>query len=76
MRSSHGGSFNAAIGEVVDWMLRAQELGLKRTMVREVVLRRRLHSTNSVLLHRDVGREYAKYLKTSLDSSPDGHGTA
>ena len=70
------GLFSAAIGEVVDWMLRAQELGLKSRMLHEVVLRRRLHGANSVLRHPDVQREYAKYLKAALDRRRAGRGTA
>jgi GT2 family glycosyltransferase len=61
------GRFNEAIGEAVDWILRAQEAGLKSITLRDVVLRRRLHSANSVRLHRDVLSEYAKYLKASLE---------
>ena len=61
------GYFNHAIGEVLDWILRAEELGLKSRMLSEVVLKRRLHRTNSVVLNRDSRIEYARYLKASLD---------
>lgn len=69
------GHFSAAIGEALDWMLRAQDLGLKGTMVSDIVLKRRLHSTNSVLLHGNVLGEYAKYLKASLDRRRAEHRT-
>ena len=66
------GYFGLAIGEVVDWMLRAKELGLKSTMLPHVVLKRRLHASNSGRLHRDPKREYARYLKASLDRRRTG----
>jgi glycosyltransferase involved in cell wall biosynthesis len=72
---SRVGYFNSAVGEVVDWILRAQELGLRSTVLPEVVLRRRLHSTNTALRHADIRREYARYLKASLDRRRAG-GTA
>jgi len=61
------GYFAPAIGEVLDWTLRAEELGLKHEMLSDVVLNRRLHSTNSVILHRNFRVEYVRYLKASLD---------
>lgn len=61
------GYFGVAIGEAVDWILRARELGLKSTTLPHVVLKRRLHPANSGRLHHDPHREYARYLKASLD---------
>src|SRR5207244_357511 len=57
------GYFALAIGEVLDWTLRAEELGLKHGTLSEVVLNRRLHTTNSVILHRNSRVEYVRYLK-------------
>jgi glycosyltransferase involved in cell wall biosynthesis len=61
------GYFSLAIGEAVDWTLRARDRGLKSTVLPDVVLKRRLHATNSALLHRDTQREYVRYLKAALD---------
>jgi glycosyltransferase involved in cell wall biosynthesis len=66
------GYFGVAIGEVLDWMLRADELGLRSTMLPQVVLKRRLHSVNSVLLHRNSRTEYVRYLKAALDRRRKG----
>lgn len=53
------------IGETLDWMARFDDLGLRRTTVPQVVLRRRLHTTNTV---RDLGKQadYLKALRASL----------
>jgi glycosyltransferase involved in cell wall biosynthesis len=64
---SRVGAFSEPIGEVVDWMLRAQECGLKSTVLPEVLLRRRLHTANSARLRPEILGEYAKYLKASLE---------
>lgn len=61
------GYFSLAIGEVLDWNLRAGEIGLKSITLEEVVFKRRLHSTNSVLLNPDSRLDYVRYLKASLD---------
>ena len=61
------GYFSGPIGEVLDWAARASELPLKSAMLPEVVLKRRLHATNSVILHGNPQAEYARYLKAGLD---------
>jgi glycosyltransferase involved in cell wall biosynthesis len=61
------GYFSLAIGEVLDWNLRARELGLKSKMLSEVVLKRRLHTTNSVILNPNYRIDCVRYLKASLD---------
>ncbi len=61
------GYFSRAIGEALDWILRAEDLGLKTKMLSDVVLHRRLHSTNSVLVNPDVRMDYVRYLKSALD---------
>ena len=61
------GYFSLAIGEAVDWTLRARELGLKNVILPDIVLKRRLHASNSGRLHLDPRREYVRYLKASLD---------
>jgi len=61
------GYFSAAIGEALDWALRARELGLNSWVLPDVVLRRRLHSANAARLTPRARREYVRYMKASLD---------
>jgi glycosyltransferase involved in cell wall biosynthesis len=61
------GYFSSRVGEAVEWMLRALDLGLTSIMLPDVVLRRRLHAGNSARLSRGVVREYAAVLKQTLD---------
>ena len=55
------------MGEFIDWMARARELGLRELMLDEVVLWRRLHDTNQGVRHRDSRGDFARLLKASLD---------
>jgi alpha-D-ribose 1-methylphosphonate 5-triphosphate synthase subunit PhnI len=55
------------VGEFVDWMARARELGLRELMLDETVLWRRLHDTNQSVRHRDSMGDFAHVLKASLD---------
>jgi glycosyltransferase involved in cell wall biosynthesis len=55
------------VGEFVDWYLRARELGLKSMMIPDVVLKRRIHSSNVGIRLRDKRTDYAHILKASLD---------
>jgi glycosyltransferase involved in cell wall biosynthesis len=53
------------IGEFIDWYARAEEAGLRMTMLPEVLAARRIHATNNSL--RQTRQEYAQVLKTMLD---------
>jgi glycosyltransferase involved in cell wall biosynthesis len=55
------------VGEWCDWYLRATELGLSQALVPEVVLKRRLHTTNVGVLERESQIDYVRTLKASLD---------
>lgn len=55
------------IGNFIDWYLRAQEAGLRDTMLPEVLLRRRLHTDNMGIRERASRRAYAHILKHALD---------
>lgn len=68
------GYFSLTIGEAVDWAMRATELGVKRTMLSAVVLKRRVHATNRSLLTSETRSEYVKHMKASLDRRRAGHG--
>jgi glycosyltransferase involved in cell wall biosynthesis len=53
--------------EFLEWLLRADELGLRRVTVSDVVLRRRVHGSNFHVLNPRARRDYAVALKTALD---------
>lgn len=55
------------VGEFIDWYLKAVEQGLKSFMLSEIVLRRRLHITNTVIRERKSQTDYVRILKSSLD---------
>jgi glycosyltransferase involved in cell wall biosynthesis len=55
------------VGEFIDWMARARELGLTEVMVPEHVLWRRLHDSNQGVRHRRDLADFAQVLKASLD---------
>lgn len=63
------GFFNEAfkIGEFIDWYTRALDDGLKSHLTREVVLKRRIHDSNTGIRERDSRKDYLRVLKASLD---------
>ena len=63
------GSFDESLrrSEALDWFLRVDECGLTILQVPEVVLLRRLHSSNTGLRERGQEGEYARVLKATLD---------
>ncbi|MBE0610308.1 MAG: glycosyltransferase family 2 protein [Dehalococcoidia bacterium] len=58
---------NLTVGEFIDWMARAQEAGLRFRSVPDVVLRRRLHATNTGVVRRDARVEYTRVLRAALE---------
>jgi glycosyltransferase involved in cell wall biosynthesis len=55
-------------GEMMDWLFRARELGLRERILEDVVLERRLHPwSHTVATQERVGRSYAQILKRALD---------
>lgn len=54
-------------GELVDWMMRAEEAGVTSTTIDDVVLRRRLHRTNHGIVRRDARMDYVRVVKAALD---------
>lgn len=52
--------------EFIDWCLRAQELGARFESVPELVLRRRVHATNSGRLRREARQDYARVVMSAL----------
>src|SRR4051794_14096920 len=55
------------VGEFVDWMARAREIGLRETMLADHVLSRRLHDTNRSLEDRTDMSDFARVAKAALD---------
>jgi glycosyltransferase involved in cell wall biosynthesis len=55
------------VGEFVDWMARAHELGLRESMLDEHVLFRRLHDTNQSLRDQRERSDFARVAKAALD---------
>ena len=56
-----------AVGEFIDWYLRAGEQGLKTVMLPEVVALRRLHRTNQGILKGDLRGDYIRIVKAARD---------
>ncbi|MCI0432661.1 MAG: glycosyltransferase family 2 protein [Gemmatimonadetes bacterium] len=56
-----------AIAETVDWLARAVESGMRSAILPEVLLRRRLHQSNSGVVRRDARMSYGRALKSALD---------
>jgi glycosyltransferase involved in cell wall biosynthesis len=55
------------VGEFVDWYARAVEKGLKSETLDRIVLRRRIHGSNTVIRERASQADYLRILKASLD---------
>jgi glycosyltransferase involved in cell wall biosynthesis len=60
-------SEGAVVGEFLDWLLRARELGMREVMLPDTVLLRRVHGANHTMRHSDGLGDYARVLKASLD---------
>jgi glycosyltransferase involved in cell wall biosynthesis len=55
------------IGEFIDWYLKAMETGLNPVMLPDIVMRRRIHSSNLGIRLKDMRSDYVKIVKASLD---------
>ncbi|MFL5844130.1 MAG: glycosyltransferase family 2 protein [Solirubrobacteraceae bacterium] len=65
-----------AVSEGLDWLLRAQEAGLRTATVDEQIGWRRVHGTNNTLRHRAEIGEFAHTLKAALDRRRAAGGEA
>ncbi|MGH7886106.1 MAG: glycosyltransferase family 2 protein, partial [Thermodesulfobacteriota bacterium] len=54
---------NKSLGADLDWYLRAEEKRLKIMMLDTVLLKRRIHNSNTGILQRDNRTDYVKHLK-------------
>ncbi len=55
------------VGEFIDWHSRAIHLGLREHRVDQVVLRRRIHGSNTMMQRRDCSRDYLSLLRSHLE---------
>lgn len=55
------------VGQDLNWFIRAKEMGLKEIMIPQVLVRRRLHKTNTDTLNKEFALERVRILKASLD---------
>ena len=55
------------LAEIVDWYARATEAGLKGVTLPEIVLERRLHSSNSGLRERNAHADYLQVVRASME---------
>jgi glycosyltransferase involved in cell wall biosynthesis len=55
------------VGEFIDWFERAKAGGHKYKMIENVLLRRRIHETNTGVVARSARADYAKIIKAALD---------
>jgi len=58
---------DCCVGEFIDWYLKAMELGLTSLMLPAVLMKRRVHSKNTVICHTNSKTDYLRILKASLD---------
>ena len=57
---------NLRVGEFLDWLARARESGLKEVEVEEVLLRRRVHATNTGITQAEHRVDYTRALRAAL----------
>lgn len=55
------------LGELIDWLSRAEVSGLKIKMLTNVLALRRVHDNNMGVLRRDIRIDYARVLKAKLN---------
>jgi glycosyltransferase involved in cell wall biosynthesis len=55
------------LGDFIDWYKRAREQGLKMLMLRDAVLKRRVHADNRSYRERHARADYVHILKEALD---------
>ena len=68
------GRFNETlkVGEFIDWWARAQEAGIRSVAIPDVVLRRRIHTTNTGILQADSRVDYTRALRAALERRRGG----
>ena len=63
------GAFDPALrmGETIDWMARAEATGCRSAQTETVVLRRRMHGTNTVIRLKGAHNEYLQVLRAAIE---------
>lgn len=63
------GNFNAdlQVGETMDWLARTQEQGIRFGQVSDIVLRRRIHTTNTVRKTQRLQADYLQVLRAAIE---------
>lgn len=54
------------LGETMDWIARAEAIGISMVMLDDVVLRRRIHGSNTVLTEERQNADYLRALRASI----------
>jgi glycosyltransferase involved in cell wall biosynthesis len=62
-----GFDIDVRLADVLTWLSRARNLGMRETTLPDVLVRRRVHANNLTRVHRNNMSEYARVLKESLD---------
>lgn len=67
--ASRTGTFreDLKVGEFIDWWSRAEEVGVQRVQIPDVVLRRRIHSSNTGITQAGSRVDYARVLRAALE---------
>ena len=55
------------MAEFIEWFNRAEDMKLHYKMLPEVVMKRRIHTTNQGLYKRQHMKDYVSVLKAALD---------
>ncbi len=65
----HVGAFSTdyRIGEFIEWYARAKDLGLSSLMLPDILVRRRIHHTNTTSIAVTDRGDYARLIKSILD---------
>ncbi len=54
------------VGEFIDWLAKAQDVGLKVGVLKDVLVHRRIHDTNTGIRERSSHGDYIKIVRESL----------
>jgi len=55
------------VGEFIEWYMRAKGMGLKAEILPIVLMKRRIHKTNTTTQGKAIMRDYVRALKSGLD---------
>jgi hypothetical protein len=69
------GTSERYIAEFLDWLVLADRSSLRRVMMPEVLMLRRLHKTNQHRVNPTGRQDYVRSLKTMLDRRRAGEAT-